>query len=64
MIARLLFLLLTCLSLTALRAAPPAAVQLQRLRCELLTNPEGIDATAPRLSWELSGSARGLTQTA
>ncbi|RZK30422.1 MAG: alpha-rhamnosidase, partial [Hymenobacter sp.] len=64
MTARLLFLLLTCLSLTALRAAPPAAVQLQRLRCELLTNPEGIDATAPRLSWELSGPARGLTQTA
>jgi len=50
MTARLLFLLLTCLSLTALQAAPPAAVQLRRLRCELLTNPEGIDATAPRLS--------------
>ena len=64
MTARLLFLLLTCLSLTALRAAPPAAVQLQRLRCELLTNPEGIDAPAPRLSWELSSPARGLTQTA
>jgi alpha-L-rhamnosidase len=52
------------LSLTALRVAPPAAVQLQRLRCELLTNPEGIAATAPRLSWELSGPARGLIQTA
>jgi alpha-L-rhamnosidase len=63
MTARLLFLLLTCLSLTALRAVPPA-VQLQRLRCELLTNPEGIAATAPRLSWELSGPARGLTQRA
>jgi hypothetical protein len=35
------------LSLTGLRAAPPAAVQ---LRCELLANPEGIDATAPCLS--------------
>ncbi len=64
MTARLLLLLFTCLSLTALRAAPPAAVQLQRLRCELLTNPEGIDATAPRLSWELGSAARGLTQTA
>lgn len=64
MTARLLFLLFTCLSLTALRAAPPAAVQLQRLRCELLTNPEGIDAPAPRLSWELGSAARGLTQTA
>jgi alpha-L-rhamnosidase len=64
MTARLLFLLLTCLSLSALRAAPPAVVQLQRLRCELLTSPEGIDATAPRLSWELSVPARSLTQTA
>ena len=64
MTARLLFLLLTCLSLTNLWAAPPAAVQLQRLRCELLTNSEGIDATALRLSWELCGPARGLTQRA
>ncbi|MCB2408863.1 alpha-L-rhamnosidase [Hymenobacter lucidus] len=56
--------LLTALLLTAFRADKPAAVQLQRLRCELLTNPEGIDATAPRLSWELSGAARGLEQTA
>jgi hypothetical protein len=28
----------------------------------LLTNPEGIDATA--LSWELRSAARSLTQTA
>jgi len=33
-------------------------------RYELLTNAEGIDATAPRRRWELSGPARGLTQTA
>jgi hypothetical protein len=58
MTARLLFLLLTCLLLTVLRVALPAAVQLQRLRCEVLTNPEGIDATAPRLSWELRSAAR------
>ncbi|TGE24230.1 alpha-rhamnosidase [Hymenobacter aquaticus] len=56
--------LLTALLLTAFRADQPAPVQLLRLRCELLTNPEGIDATAPRLSWELSGPARGLEQTA
>lgn len=56
--------LLTALLLTAFRADQPASVQLLRLRCELLTNPEGIDATAPRLSWELSGPARGLEQTA
>ncbi|WP_426061780.1 family 78 glycoside hydrolase catalytic domain [Hymenobacter sp. B1770] len=60
----LLPFLLLLLVLTALRPAAPAAVQLTRLRCELLTNPEGIDAPAPRLSWELSSSERGLTQTA
>lgn len=49
MTAQFLFLLLTCLSLMALRAAPPAAVQLQRLRCELLTNPEGNDGPGPIL---------------
>ncbi|MDF7814149.1 alpha-L-rhamnosidase [Hymenobacter sp. YC55] len=61
---RLLVFLCTILLLTAFRANKPVAVQLQRLRCELLTNPEGIDATAPRLSWELSGTERGLEQTA
>ena len=37
------------------------------LRCEYLVNPLGIDATAPRLSWELKAvdkSARGLEQSA
>jgi len=56
--------LLTALLLTAFRANKSTPMQLLRLRCELLTNPEGIDATAPRLSWELSGAARGLEQTA
>ncbi|RZJ57873.1 MAG: alpha-rhamnosidase, partial [Hymenobacter sp.] len=60
----LLPFLLLLLVLAAFRPAAPGAVQLARLRCELLTNPEGIDATAPRLSWELSSPARGLTQTA
>ena len=60
----LLPFLLLLLVLAAFRPAALGAVQLARLRCELLTNPEGIDATAPRLSWELSSPARGLTQTA
>ena len=37
------------------------------LRCEYLTNPIGIDARAPRLSWKLltvRPEARGLKQTA
>ncbi|HEY4789700.1 MAG TPA: family 78 glycoside hydrolase catalytic domain [Bacteroidales bacterium] len=38
--------------------------QLQDLRCEMLTNPEGIDAVQPRLSWEIYGSQRDIEQTA
>jgi alpha-L-rhamnosidase len=34
------------------------------LRCEYLVDPLGIDATHPRLSWELSSAARGKRQTA
>lgn len=37
------------------------------LRCEYLVNPEGIDVTAPRLSWTLETTdpeARGQSQTA
>src|SRR4051812_663135 len=44
-----------------------ASLRLDRLRCEYLTNPLGIDARAPRLSWTLRAvwpEARGLTQTA
>ncbi|UOG75978.1 glycoside hydrolase family 78 protein [Hymenobacter tibetensis] len=61
---RLLAFLCTILLLTAFREPRPAAVQLQRLRCELLTNPEGIDVTAPRLSWEVGSPERNLEQTA
>lgn len=51
-------------------AAPAfAAASLQpvRLRTEYRVNPEGIDAGAPRLSWELAAASpklRGLRQTA
>jgi hypothetical protein len=34
------------------------------LRCEYLTDPLGIDARQPRLSWRLQASARGVRQTA
>lgn len=30
------------------------------LRCEELTNPEGIDASSPRLSWKLAPTSTGL----
>jgi len=61
---KLLLSLLTAILLSAFRVTAPTGVALQNLRCELLTNPKGIDATAPRLSWELTGSERGIEQTA
>src|ERR1035438_4242748 len=44
-----------------------AAFRPQQLRCEYRANPQGIDATEPRLSWVLTAAnakARGLHQTA
>ncbi|MFC2136963.1 family 78 glycoside hydrolase catalytic domain [Bacteroidota bacterium] len=37
---------------------------LENLRCEMLTNPEGIDIVQPRLSWEIMGDQRNIEQTA
>lgn len=34
------------------------------LRCEYLTNPEGIDVLSPRFSWEMVSSNRGKQQKA
>src|ERR1035437_262131 len=56
-----LFLILACTMFGA------AAVRPQRLRCEYRVNPQGIDATEPRLSWVLTAvnaRARGLRQSA
>lgn len=41
-----------------------ADIALQKLRCEMLVNPQGIDVTQPRLSWQLNSSARNIKQTA
>src|ERR1019366_2760483 len=44
-----------------------ATVNPRQLRCEYRVNPQGIDATEPRLSWVLTAvnaKARGLRQTA
>ena len=40
------------------------AIALRNLRTELLTDPQGIDLLNPRLSWEISGTQRGIEQTA
>ncbi|MBD1420553.1 alpha-L-rhamnosidase [Sphingobacterium chuzhouense] len=47
------------LSVTAF--AQPSA---DALRCELLTNPLGIDKMNPRLSWQIQADARNVVQTA
>ena len=41
-----------------------AAVAIENLRCEYLTNPLGLDQTEPRLSWTLRAPARGWVQSA
>lgn len=41
-----------------------AQVSLKNLKCEMLTNPLGIDASHPRLSWQIESSQRGTMQTA
>jgi len=42
----------------------PAAVTTKNLRCEYLINPLGIDATSPRLSWNITSPRRGEMQSA
>ena len=39
-------------------------VRVTTLRCEYLTNPLGLAARQPRLSWRLEASGRGVRQTA
>jgi alpha-L-rhamnosidase len=51
----------------AVGGATAAEVTLANLRCEYLVNPVGIDATRPRLSWNLQPGEpgrRGMRQTA
>lgn len=59
--------LMAMVALTGGASANAAGLQPAALRCEYLVNPEGIDATAPRLSWEVTTqapTARGLVQSA
>src|SRR5262249_4163847 len=38
---------------------PVMAATVTDLRCEYLRNPQGIDATRPRLSWVIKSDVRG-----
>lgn len=60
MIARIsgiFLLLLLCISL-------PAQIALTNLTTESLINPLGVDHPQPRFSWQLTGTQRGIRQTA
>ena len=52
----------TALAITPAQAAP--ALQATHLRCEYKSDPRGIDAGHPRLSWQLTSDMRGQRQTA
>ena len=41
-----------------------SALRPVELRCDGMVDPLGVDATPPRLSWQLRGEGRGLRQTA
>jgi alpha-L-rhamnosidase len=63
----LLFPLIGLATIVAATPASEGALIPERLRCEYLVDPLGIDVTKPRLSWELRATdenARGLRQSA
>ena len=45
-------------------SAPPSTMSIDRLRCEYLPDPLGIDAISPRLSWIVASEKRAQRQTA
>jgi len=60
----ILTLLIGSVSLFSFRENAAPNIALQNLRCEMLVNPLGIDATQPRLSWEVTAGVRDVQQTA
>jgi alpha-L-rhamnosidase len=57
-------LLTGMLLIVSAASAVKAQVSAQRLRCEMLNNPLGIDVQNPRLSWQLAGKERNIQQVA
>ncbi len=51
-------------SLLAFAPVAEAALKAERLTCEHLVNPAGVDIAAPRLSWIVTSDERGGVQTA
>jgi alpha-L-rhamnosidase len=61
---KLLLLLAMLVFISACKKTPADDVAVERMRCELRTNPMGIDAQNPRLSWNIISDTRGQKQTA
>jgi alpha-L-rhamnosidase len=59
---RLWFVAALLLTFASVQSAE--ALQVETLQCEQLTNPQGVDATTPRLSWTSASADRGDKQTA
>src|SRR3974390_1602615 len=67
MTCRALFRSIASLRLLAALTGAAASLEPANLNCEYLTNPLGIDANQPRLSWQLrptDPAVRGQRQTA
>ncbi len=49
---------------TSFAEGGPSTASIQKLQVEYMTNPIGLDNTAPRFSWTMADSVRGQKQTA
>jgi alpha-L-rhamnosidase len=56
----ILIILLWCISPKKLYAFD--VLHINNLQCEMLTNPQGIDVSTPRFSWQISAEGRGIKQ--
>ena len=55
---------LLLISLISVKSTSIAAVHVSYLKCEMLTDPQGIGTAAPRLSWQIISDASNTMQTA
>ena len=55
---------ISCMIFLLMACNEQAAINVTNLRCELLTDPQGIDCPAPRLSWEIVSDGRDVQQKA
>src|SRR5688572_18714016 len=55
-----------CIALLATlpMSTPASTLRVDKLRCEYLTNPLGLNETKPRFSWVLRSDENGQKQTA